>query len=111
MAAKALLTRTVKDESMSAKTRYFRKCVACNGQGKRVTRGNGHTVTISCTCEGGFVDCTKEIEAALQVSDSISSLLQAIAQSYKPRGSAQQYCELVDDWQIRAQTILNSMLK
>lgn len=104
MADKAPLTRTVKGESMSAKTRYFRKCVACAGQGKRVAQGNGHTVTISCTCEGGFVDCTKEIEA-------MRGLLEELYHGYvdsEPNYDIEPL-EPFTDWLKRTKALLESM--
>lgn len=49
--------------------RYYKKCEACNGQGKRTRYGRNYHLSISCTCEGGFVDCTSEVEALIRFKD------------------------------------------
>lgn len=46
--------------------RYYKKCRDCNGQGKLAKRGSNYHLSISCTCEGGFVDCTSEVEALIR---------------------------------------------
>lgn len=83
--------------------RYYKKCPDCNGQGETTTYSPTFVFTSSCTCEGGFVDCTSEVEAMRELLEEVVSAEDAMSMGY---GDILDIMTLLAGFQRKAKALL-----